>query len=71
MNPLPGPCSIDSNHLAWLDGIGRTWGGWDQALQVGKAVGGRAQNEDRNPPLGEILLVGNPLIRGDRRLETS
>ena len=55
--------------MTGFDGIERTERRWHQKLQVRKAVGGGAQNEDRNPSTVEILLVGDLLVGGDQDLE--
>lgn len=55
--------------MTGFDRIERTERRWQQKLQVRKAVGGGAQNEDRNPSTVEILLVGDLLVGGDQDLE--
>ena len=44
---------------------------WHQWLQIAQAVGWSAENHQRDPPSGKILLIGNVLIDGDQDIETS
>ena len=59
----------ESYHLTGFDGIERMERRWRQKRQVRKAVGGGAQNEDRNPSTIWILLIGNLLVGGDQDLK--
>ena len=44
----PRKSLIEPNHLSRFDGIERKEYRWHQTLQINEAVGGRAQNDDRN-----------------------
>ncbi len=59
----------ESDHLTGFDRTERTKRRGCQKLQIRKAVGRSAQNEDRNPSTAEILLVRNLLVGGDHDLE--
>ena len=59
------------DYLTRFDGREQEECPWHQKLQVCEAVGASAENEDRNPPPVEILLVWDLLVGGDQEIEIS
>ena len=66
----PRKSLIEPNHLSRFDGIERKEYRWHQTLQINEAVGGRAQNDDRNSDAVKFLLVRDLLVGSDQDLES-
>jgi hypothetical protein len=57
------------HHVAGPDRAKRRNRGWHEQLQVAETVGSPAENHERNAPSGQILLIGNVLVRCDENFE--